>query len=147
MSLVMLVFLVSAGGCGQETLATNEEASHFIAEVAHGSHPSDWKLADDASVIAVSAWGHQSEIERLGQRLREEAPEWVCDTAERVEQASQIVEGLGLDQRERAEIVSDANVQSYEAGEIESLIDELTNLGTFEAAKTVDSVCGALKQF
>lgn len=147
MSLVMLAFLVSAGGCGQETLATNEEASHFISVVAHGSDPSDWKLADDASVVAVSAWENQSEIERLGQRLREEAPEWVCDTAERVEKASQIIYGLGLDQRERAEIISDANVQLYEVGEVESLIDELTNLGTFEATKTVDSVCGALKQF
>jgi|SRR5689334_17196350 len=147
-ALLAVVIATFLQGCGGDTLRTEDEVDHFVSDIASGGSLSDWKLADDASAGATVAWLNRVKIESVGDRLREDGPEWACKTAERVDSAKKIVNGVKteIDPRERSSIVFETGLAQSQFGEVEALIDEILQLGVLEANDTVAAVCGAAKQ-
>lgn len=146
MTLVCAVALGFAlAGCGK-TLRTNEESLEFVVSVARGADPAEWKLADDATALAIAAWAHQDEIARIGQKL-ERSPSWTCTTARWVQRAEKFnYESLKFEvsDAERAKMKLDSNLEYTDWSEVEGL--DMLELPPLEAAKVVNSFC-SLRQF
>jgi hypothetical protein len=139
--------LAGCGGSPQE-LRTSTQARKFLADVATGGKPSDWKPAGDAAQDAVRAWAVRDMVERIGAKLRDEGPEWACETAEQVERAHKLIAGIDivLADEDRAEILASAQTHGADPTDAQALIDDALDLTGAELVETVAAACSAAEQ-
>jgi hypothetical protein len=144
---ILLAAVILLAGCGNE-LRTEEQAGSFIRDLANGESAGGWKLADDATIEAQTAWENRETIHDLGATLREDGPEWGCEIAERVDQAAEVLESgeSGISDEERTQIVGQAAAAGVEPFETESVIDEVLELPIFEEIVVVGDICGRAKE-
>jgi hypothetical protein len=132
-------------GCGPtpQELRTAEQSNEFIGDIARGGKAGDWKLADGAVADATRAWTVKGTIHDLGAKLRDEGPDWACDTADQVERAGKVIDGihLNLKPEDRNAIVASAENSGADPGEVDTLIDEALRLTDSELVKTITAVC------
>jgi len=135
-------------GCEPKELKTASQASEFIDDLARGGSIDDWTHELDAVAFADSAWYNGDEIERLGTRIREEGADWACNTAGGADTVSELVEAIrSPEAAERASIFESAEEAGGDEYEIESLFEEVLDLGGSEAVETIGSACDAAEGF
>lgn len=135
-------------GCGPQEFGSPEETENFINSVATGGKVSDWKLADAAGESAIGAWRVRSAIHDLGVKLRDKDLPWACDTADRVETAHTMIEGIDivLASEDHERIVATAVGIGANRDDVDSLIEGMLELGPWERVKTVAAACRVAKE-
>jgi hypothetical protein len=138
------IMAVAAAGCGGSSeLRTGAQAGGFIDDLVRGTSD-DWDLATEAGAAARSAWLHRAALERIGEKLRADGGEWACSTAEAVNYAPKVVNGLGLgiSPEQRIEIILQVGEDDRTRDEANALIDEILSITPFEATEALSAVCG-----
>ena len=75
--------------------------------------------------------------------------DWVCDTAGGADLVGDLVDGIEEEEElaTRTSIFESAELAGGEEFEVESLFDEVLNLGSSEAVGTISSACDAAEGF
>lgn len=136
---LMILAAIAVGCGGQNEVRTLKQAGQYISDLAAGN-AGKWKLADDAEVAAKAVWSRQDQIEALGRQLTLYGDQ-ACDAAEWVNLARE-VNGVGLSREELRDEIPEGIRQSIPELELDMVISNIAVLTVFEAAHTIDAVCG-----
>jgi hypothetical protein len=138
----LFLVLAGVGPCGPEVkeLRAASQVRQYITDVIHGN-AGEWDaLAADASPQAKFAWEREQKIEALTRQLEQKA-EWACeaaDAASTFDEAYEVFEELTSEKRE--EIIEYFG-SAATAEEIESVYDDVFELGPVEAALVTSELC------
>jgi hypothetical protein len=144
-----LVTVALLAGCAPEgELKTASQANDFIDDLARGGSIDDWTHEIDAVTFADNAWYERYEIESLGTKIREEGGDWACDTAGGADKVGDLVEIIqGGESEARKSILYAAEEDGVPDYEVNSLFEEVLDLGSSEAVGTISSACDAAGGF
>lgn len=134
--------LAGVGPCRPEgrELRAASQVREYVTDVIHG-RAGEWKaLATDATAEATFAWEREAKIEALTRKLEQKA-DWACEAADAAStfgDAVDVFEELPSDKRK--EIIGYFGSVAT-AEEIESMYDEVFELGPVEAVLVASELC------